>query len=291
MRKVANSVVAVAALLVSACHGSGNGSTPSGQVIAKVGSNEITHRELNAELNGFSSNDPNATKTAQSGALNAIVNRKLLAQAARDAGLEKSPEFQLAVQRANELMLAQAYEQQLAAKAAKPSAQEVTQYIAAHPNTFGQRKIYTVDQILIPAGTDRKVLAALKPLTSMDQIEALLLKSNVEYSRSPSTIDARNYPPTVADQIARLPADQPFVLPSQTSYSINRVTEVKTSPFTGPTAEDYAEQLIQRERAAKIIADKLAELRKKNGVQYQNGFAPGAKDEASEQAPKPVAAP
>lgn len=291
MRKVANSVVALSAVLLSACHGSGTGSAPSGQVIAKVGSNEITHRELNAEMNGFTSNDPNATKTAQSRALGAIVNRKLLAQSAREAGIEKSPEFQLAVQRANELMLAQAYEQQLAAKAAKPSPQDVTQYIAAHPNTFAQRKIYTVDQILIPAGTSRQVLEAIKPLTSMDQIEALLLKNNVEYSRSPSTIDARNYPPGVADQIAKLPSDQPFVLPSQTSFSINRVTDVKTSPFNGPTAEDYAQQLIIRERAGKIIADKLAELRKKSGVQYQNGFAPGAKDETSQQESKPVAVP
>ena len=277
--------------MLSACHGSGSGSAPSGQVVAKAGSDEITHRELIAEMNGFSSNDPKTTKTAQQAAVNAIVNRKLLSQAAREAGIQKSPEIQLALQRANDLILAQAYEQQLLSKAPKPSPQEVTQFISQHPNTFAQRKIYTVDQIVIPSSTDRKVLDALKPLTSMDQIEAMLLQNGVDYSRSPSSIDARNVSPVIADQIARLPADQPFVIPSQTSYSINRVTQVRTSPFGGSQANDYAQQLIMRERAAKTIADKLAALRTTKKVQYQNGYAPDANGAAPQQAPKPVVGP
>ena len=290
MRNLTNSIFAASLLMLGACH-SGGGEAPSGQVIGKVGSEEITHRELNAELNGFSSNDPNATKNAQSTAMTAIVNRKLLAQAAKEAGIEKSPEFQLGLQRAKELMLAQAYEQQLVSKTAKPSPQELSQYIAQHPNSFAQRKIYTVDQIVIPSNTDRKVLDALKPLTSMDAIEAMLLQNNVDYSRSPSSLDSRNLPPGMADQVARLPADQPFVLPSKTSYSINHITQARTAPFGGIQANDFAQQWIMRERAGKAIADKLEALRKSTNVQYQNGFAPAPNKAAAAKAPEPAAAP
>jgi len=267
-------MTSVAFITLAGCH-KGTGAAPTGQVVASVGGQEVTQREVQAELNGYSSPDENVTRRAQQGAVQAILNRKILSKAAKDAGIEKSADYQLMRARTDELALAQAYEQQIASKLPRPTQEEIRQYMAQHPNTFAQRKIYVVDRIEIPASTPSKVLDALKPLHSIEDIEQLLLSNGVDYVRAPSSIDARATSPAIIDQIAKLPPNEPFVIPAGAVLSINQVKDARTVPFSGPAAEDFAQRAIMGQRANKAIADKLAELRKSAGdVKYQSGYAP-----------------
>jgi EpsD family peptidyl-prolyl cis-trans isomerase len=288
MNRILTRGLASAALIaLAACNRGGEGSAPTGQVIAKVGGEEITQRELTAELNGFTSQDEATTKKAQQAALQAIVNRKLLAHAAEEAGVKKSADFQLMQHRADELMLAQAYEQQIASKLPKPSPQEVQQYIAQHPNTFAERKIFVLDQIKIPRNTDRKVLDRLKPLHSNDEVEQMLLSAGVDYAREPATLDARSAPPALTDQIVRLGSKEPFVLPSGDAITINQVTETRTAPFTGTAATALAQKALMSERVSKALKTRMDELKKAaGGVEYQAGYAPPKESSAVTNAAK-----
>ena len=275
-KKLAAGLASAALIMVAGCH-KGADSAPTGQVIATVGGQEITQRELNAELNGFSSQDANATKRAQAAALQAIVNRKLMAKAAKDAGIEKSAEYQLQRARSDELMLAQAYEQQIGSQVPRPSQDDIRQYMAQHPNTFAQRKIYVVDRIQIPGATSKKVLDAIKPLHTMQDIEKVLLDNGVDYVRAPASIDARSTPPAIIDQIAKMPPSEPFVIPAANAITISQITDTRTVPFTGPAAEDYAQHALTAERAQKTIEAKMTELRNSAGqVKYQSGYGPPA---------------
>ncbi len=275
-RKLAVGVASVALIMLAGCH-KGGGSAPTGQVVASVDGQEVTQREVSAELNGFSSQDENATKKAQQSAVQAILNRKLLAKAARDAGIEKSADYQLMRARTDELTLAQAYEQQLASKLPRPSQDEIRQYMAQHPNTFAQRKIYVIDRIEIPASVSPKILDDIKPLHSMDAIEQVLLNASIDYVRAPAAIDARSTPPAIIDQIAKMPAGEPFVIPGQGSVTISQVKEARTVPFSGPAAEDFAQRALMSDRASKAIEAKLADLHKAAGnVKYQAGYGPAA---------------
>lgn len=273
-RILAAGVASAALIALGGCH-KGGSSAPTGQVVASAGGQEITQREVQAELNGYSSPDENATRKAQQAAVQAILNRKILSKAAKDAGIDKSADYQLMRARSEELALAQAYEQQIASKLPRPTQDETKQYMAQHPNTFAQRKIYVVDRIEIPASTQAKVLDAIKPLHTMEDIEQVLLSNGVDYVRAPGSIDARATPPAVIDQIAKLPPGEPFVVPGGNVLSINQVKEARTVPFSGPAAEDFAQRAIMSERANKAIGEKLAELRKAAGdVKYQSGYGP-----------------
>jgi len=273
-KKLAVGVASAALVALSGCH-QGGSSAPTGQVVASVGGQEVTQREVQAELNGYSSPDENATRKAQQGAVQAILNRKILSKAGRDAGIEKSADYQLMRARSDELSLAQAYEQQIASKLPRPTQDEIKQYMAQHPNTFAQRKIYVVDRIEIPASTPNKVLDAIKPLHTMEDIEQVLLSNGVDYVRAPGSIDARATAPAVIDQIAKMPPGEPFVVPGGNVFSINQVKEARTVPFSGPAAEDFAQRAIMGERANKAIGEKLASLRKAAGeVKYQSGYGP-----------------
>jgi len=273
-KKLAAGVASAALVLLAGCH-KGTNSAPTGQVVASVNGQEVTQREVQAELNGFSSPDENAARKAQQGAVQAILNRKILAKAAKEAGIDKSAQYQLMRARTDELTLAQAYEQQVVSKLPRPTQDEINQYIAQHPNTFAQRKIYVVDRIDIPRGTSKKILDAIKPLHTMDDIEQVLLNAGVDYVRTPGSIDARATSPAIIDQIAKLPSGEPFVIPGNGALSINQVKEARTVPFSGPAAEDFAQRAIMGERAGKAIADKINALRKSAGdVKYQTGYAP-----------------
>lgn len=284
-KKLAAGVASAALVLLAGCH-RGTNSAPTGQVVASVNGQEVTQREVQAELNGFSSPNEDAMRRAQQGAVQAILNRKILAKAAKDAGVEKSAQYQLMSTRTNELSLAQAYEQQIAKNLPRPTQDEINQYIAQHPNTFAQRKIYVVDRIQIPTGTSQKVLDAIKPLHTMDDIEQVLLNAGVDYVRTPGSIDARSTSPAIIDQIAKVPPSEPFVIPGNGALSINQVKEARTVPFSGPAAEEFAQRAIMSDRAQKAIADKITALRKSAGdVKYQKGYAPAAPTGTSPQKP------
>ena len=68
---------------------------PAGQVVATVDGEEITARELRAELQGMSFPSPQARKSAEQAALQSIIDRKLLAKAAEEAKLDETPDFAL----------------------------------------------------------------------------------------------------------------------------------------------------------------------------------------------------
>src|SRR3954471_12848854 len=77
-----------AAALVAGCH-----SKPTGQVVATVDGDEITLTELNAELATMQVPANADKKQVQNAALERIIERKLLAGAARQDGIDQNPEF------------------------------------------------------------------------------------------------------------------------------------------------------------------------------------------------------
>ena len=101
---------------LAACHGAAQreGGAPVGQVIAVVDGQEITVRNLEAELGGLAPADPKARAAAQQAALQAIVSRIILADAARAQGLDKTPEFALRKQAAIDALLAQSLASKIA---------------------------------------------------------------------------------------------------------------------------------------------------------------------------------
>ena len=70
-------LLAACAFGFSACHG--KSSEPKGQVLATYDGEEITQREVSAELAGFNFTDDKARKAGEQAALQAVLNRHILA--------------------------------------------------------------------------------------------------------------------------------------------------------------------------------------------------------------------
>lgn len=131
---------------------------------------EVTVSELNEEAraSGYTIGSDVALRNAL---LDQVIARKLLSQAATKAGLDRTPDYLLASRRANELLLAN----QLLADSAPspvPSNAQLRAFIAANPQAFAERAIFTVQQRSFLPSAAPAPTAALLPQDPDSSVES-----------------------------------------------------------------------------------------------------------------------
>lgn len=263
------------ALALSACD-KGKGNLEKGQVIASVGGTDITVAELNAELAGITLPPGADRKPAEQQALQALVNRAIFANIARERKLDKTREYTLQEHRAEQALLVQMLQRDIAVKLPKPTKEEAARFMTANPDLFAQRKIWQIDQIRFRPPADVAQLKELEPLTTMEQVEQKLIELRLDYKRGTATLDTVGAPIPLVRNIARMPAGEIFIIPQQGVFTANRVTNTTVAPFEGDQAIGYAMNIIQSEKMQKASTAALDEPVKKarTEVRYQPGYAP-----------------
>lgn len=271
------SIFAAAAFL-SACGGSEEGKLEKGQTVATVNGKDVTIHELNAEMMGVALPAGAQRKDAEREALQALVARTILADIARERGIDKSPTYLIQRRRANEGLLVEMLRGEIASRLSPPTRDDALAFIRQNPDLFEQRKIYTLDQIQFRRPDDMAKITRLEPLTTMEQVEQQLIQDRIEYRRGTGSLDTVGTDPGMIRQIDRLPQGEIFIVPAQGMVVANRITKVDVVPFTGEPAITYAMNLIQtnrmREATERELKAKIDEAR--SNVKYQPGFGPKA---------------
>jgi peptidyl-prolyl cis-trans isomerase C len=273
--QVGGALISMACLALAGCQPSAK--APIGQVAATVDGQEITQKQIDTELAGAQlGNGPHALEAARRQALQSIVVRKLLAKAARDQGLDKTPEFAVREQGQTETVLAQALEAKLVNAVPQPTAEEAQDFMRKNPDVFAERKIFTVDQIRFgpPAGSN--VLREIQPLNTLEEIAAVLNREKVPFQRSIERIDAVGNDPNVIAQIVKLPSNAVFILPSRAGVSADQIKDAEVEPFTGEAATKYATQvlLVQRRRESfqRYLGQIVAKANASNAVVFSKMY-------------------
>jgi len=279
-RKSAILAIASVALLAGACHRpailGGRGAPPTGQVVAKVAGREITLRDLQAELDGVNVTDPKQAKAVQQRALQLIVTRTLLADAALKQGLDKTPDFAVAKQRAIDGLLAQALEQKVANSVPPPAPEEVARFISANVNIFAERKIFDVDQIRFARPSDPAVLKGLEPLDTPDQVVAYLTGLHIQFARADASLDVVGMDPRLVDAITKLPAGDLFVIPNGNMMLVNAIKATRVMPLTGVEATTYATNVLKRQHLQEAVQREIGQIVSQGmkQVQFNPSYAP-----------------
>jgi len=278
-------------LPLSGCGGSGK--APTGQVAARVNGKEVTIQEVQAELNGFNAPDAKSRKLAEQRALQNIVARKLLAKAAEDAGVAKTPEFALQKQRMEEGLLVQAWQNKLAKAVPEPAPEEVQQFITQHPEFYANHQVFSVEQLRIPPIADPKIIEELKPLNSLEAIGQVLAGHNIRFSSAKATIDALSVDPKLLQQIEKLPPGEVFVVPAQNMLIANKIIESKVVPVPSDVAAKHAAQYIKAHRSQESVQRQFGAVvsNPKAKVVYNKAYAPPAPPAAGKPAPAATPAP
>jgi EpsD family peptidyl-prolyl cis-trans isomerase len=287
--RIALVTVAVAALGGCKIPGFHNYAAPTGQVVATVNGHEVTMRELAAELGDFSTPDPRIRKMAEGQALNAIITRKILAQAAAEEGLDKTPDFALQKERADDTLLASLLERKVASQVPAPTPEEAAAFVTENPDMFSQRKLLVVDQLRMERPRDPAVLKAFEPLKTMAQVQAQLDADHLAYQKGVGTIDSLGVEPKLLAQILKLPPGEIFILPAGQGLQVNQIRDTQIIPFTGPAATQFAQAYLKRQRTQDAVRKQLSAIVGKSAsqVKFNKDFQPPARPTAPEpEAPK-----
>ena len=264
-------LVAIAFLGLQACN-----AEPTGQVLAVVNGEEITQGELNAEISELripAGGDKDAIRTQ---ILQQIIDRRLMAQVAKEEGFDRDPEFLTRERRLKEELLVQMYGKKAAESVRVPDGPAVKKYLAENPGKFADRAAYMVDQIVFEFPGDRKVLTALEADKTLAEVENTLSRFNIKFSRGETSLDSAAVPAPVLKQILALPPGEPFVIPAQGRVTVSVITGRQPVPTTEQEAAPLAAQEMRQESLTKVLQARLDEARAKADIAYQDGMEPKA---------------
>ena len=226
---------------------------PTGQVAATVDGQEITVRDLRAEMNDAQISDPKAMKQAEQATLRNIVGRTVLAKAAIDQGIDKTPDFAIAKKRLVDGLLVQSLQNKIAAQSPPVTKDEAERYVVAHPDIFSQRKIFALDYIRMPRPSDPAVIKALEPLKTLEEVDAQLTAEKIPHQRSTGNLDAVGVDPRMVEAFVKLPPGELFVIPAGNALMVAQIKDTKIVPFEGAQATDYAQKLLTKQRVQEAI--------------------------------------
>ena len=269
----------VTALLVT----SGCGKKATGQVVAVVNGDEITLDELNAELNSVNLPASADKKLAMRQLLQQVVDRRLLAQTAKEQGLDRDPAYVTQQRRMNEDLLVRMYAKKSADTIPVPTAAEIDKYIAEHPLVFGSRTRYKLDQIRFEMPADPSKLKALEADHSMEAITARLTSMGIKFQRGNSALDSGAVAPAALKQVTSLPPGEPFITPAGRQIAVSVITGTEPLPVPEAQVRPLAVQALRNETLNKIGESRLKEARAKGKIEYQPGYeAPPTKPAAAQ---------
>lgn len=307
--KIARNLAPLACVALVACHIPGlpgGNKAPSGQVVATVDGEEITLSELRAELAGAAAPpSPQAAKLMEEAALRQIIIRHIMAKAAHDQELDKTPAFAIEKARANQGLLTQALQRQIASTSPAPSRADAEAYVAAHPSMFAERKLLTVDQIRMARPKSEADLKEFLPLKTLPEFEALLNQKGIQFQRTAAVIDTGSTDPNMVAQIEKLPPGEVFMVPANGMVLANQIRDSRSAPFTGDVAVNYAMGVMRSQRVQEAVSKGVENLIKSKAasVKYNDSYkpthpligpspkAPAAAPAASTPAPAAPAAP
>ena len=250
---------------------------PTEQVVAVVNGEEISLPELNAELGNAQVPANVDKKIVQQQLLQRLVDRRLLAQSAKEQGLDRDPTFIVEQRRVNESLLVERLAKRTNDTIPVPTAAEIDKFITGNPSLFNGRQLYNVDQIAFATPADPTRLKALEPAKTMDEVTAVLQKLGIQYQRANRVVDSATVPPEQMSRITSLPKGEPFVVPSSGQVTVNVIVGSKAEPLPDTQARPMAVRAWRSQSLSKMGEQRLKDARTKAKIEYQDGFAPPAK--------------
>ncbi len=260
LRIAATALALAGAIALAGCGKKQETQAAVGQVIAHVGSDDVTQQELDNELRLANIPADKRSDAVVKALLSRIIERKYLVQQAVAAKLDREPTVHLDLLRSREQILAGAYVQRdLRTKVTSISNNEIDGYIQAHPERFAKRQVFQIEQATFPPQKDMEALAAAtKDFKTMDQVEAKLKDLGIKYSRGPATLDGATLPAEMLKPLDARKPDDIFFIRSRNSASFFKVLSADVTPLTGDQANQFAKREIASELAKKEAQDTSA---------------------------------
>lgn len=272
------------AVLVSGCE---KPDAPAkSETVATVAGDKISEAELNLALSGLGELSEAQTAEAKTRLLQALIDQRLVAQAAKKAGLDKEPEVAVAMAQASRQVLAEAYAERSFKDVAKPSETEIADYYNQHPELFSQRRIYRIQELELKLDPSRmsEVEAKLKSSHSMGDFVIWVKEQGIEGKTAVAVKPAEQIPPPLLDRLSQMKDGQVTVLPGRPGHVlIQQLQESQLQPASLEQAKNAIEQALMAEKRRELMEADLKKLREAAKIDYASGFAPAAEAKSGDE--------
>ena len=245
-----------------------------GQTVAVVNGKEITLSELNFEL-GMANVPAGTDKTAaRAQVLQSMIDRRLLANQAREEGVDTTPDFISRMRRGEEDLLISMLSAQRLKSVALPSARDTDAFIASHPAMFANRELWDLNQIQFQPPADPAVQAEIYKTPSFPALLAVLQKHGITVAQQKNRLDTAIVPAELFQKIAAIPDGEPFIVRVGDRAIASVIVAREPKPLLGDQARPVAANVMRKEQSTKDMANRVTSLRKAAKIEYQKGYAP-----------------
>ena len=257
------------------------------QVAAKVNSQEISVHQVNFVLSrsGANATTPEQTTALRRAALERLIDQQIAVEEALDKKLDRQPDVVMALDLARREVLARSLLEQIAAGTTKPTEDEAKKYYLDHPALFSERRIYSVQELVIPtaSGTLPNVKEMVAANKTIEDIAAFLKGRNIQFGGGAAQRTAEQIPLEILPRIHVLKDGQSTIIETPQAFTVIRVVQSASSPVTEAQALPRIMQFIANGRGNEAAVKEIKRLKDKAKITYSGDFAAAA-------APAPAAA-
>jgi EpsD family peptidyl-prolyl cis-trans isomerase len=247
------------------------------QVAAKVNSTEITISQINTALSRNPNIAPEAAERAKREILNRLIDAELAKEEAVAKKLDRSPNVVQALEAAKTEILARAYVEQVAAAQPKPTGEEIKKYFIEHPELFGQRRIFNIEELTVQAqeGLAAKLREQVAKARSLQDIAAWLKAQGIQFAANSGVRAAEQLPLAYLPQIQAMKDGEMRVFETGT-LQVLRIAASKAAPVTEEQAVPRIQQFLFSQRSTEAVVKDMKQLKDKAKIEYVGEFAASA---------------
>ncbi len=255
------------------------------QIAATVSGEEISVHQINQVLNNANTNGATADRVQAMSreVLEKLIDQQLAIEQATEKKLNRSPDVMAQLEAARREILARAYVQQLIGAVPKPTEDEVKKYYAEHPQLFAERRIFNVQELIVPAapGLAEQLSGLVNSGKPVEEIIAWLKAHDTKFSGGNATRAAEQLPMDLLDRLHKLKDGQSLMAQTPQAITLIHLASSKTAPVAEAAAAPSIAQYLGTQRSNEAIATNMKALRQKAKIEYQGDFAkPIAKTDA-----------
>jgi len=253
------------------------------ETVATVAGDKISEAELNLAVSRLGELNEAQTAEAKSKLLQALVDQRLVAQAAKKAGLDKEPAVDVAMAQASRQVLAEAYAERSFKDVAKPSDTEIADYYNQHPELFSQRRIYRIQELELKLDPSRmpEVEAKLKSSHSLGDFVNWVKEQGIEGKTAVAVKPAEQIPAPLLGRLSQMKDGQVTFFPGRPGHVLlQQLQESQLQPVSLEQAKNAIERALTTQKRKERLEAELKKLRAAAKIEYATGYVPAAETKA-----------
>jgi len=245
------------------------------EVAARVGSDEVTVEQIQLVLQQQRQLRPEQAEAVSRQILERLIDQQLAVRKADALQLDREPRVVQQLEAARREVLARAYVEKVGEAVARPTPEEIKAYYDDKPALFGERRIYSIQELAIEARPEqvpalRESLAASK---SIGEFVETLKANDYRFAGNQAVRAAEQLPPNSLEAFARMKDGQAALVPSPGGVQVVVLAGSRSQPVSEEQARPAIEQMLLGERRRKRVEEDMKALRTAADIEYLGRFA------------------